>query len=323
MSRAVTTAAKTNAVVRPYSPADEEAILEIWNAALTADLIGAGIWRTKVLLDPNFVPDGCHVVEAQGRARGFLLSLTRQVPFFEDGLQPDEAWITAFGVQPEWRRQGFGGLLLGTALERLRRMGRKRITLSTYVPNYFTPGADVAAYGPGIAFLIERGFEEVSRPLSMRAELTGFAIPSEIVATQARLRAEGVEVRPLVPSDIVPVLDFVRSHFSADWRREAADVLADLFSGDPRQVSMLVAFRGGNVLGYAQHRAERFGPFGVDPALRGRGIGRALLAATLMEMRKKNFHVAWFLWTGDDAARLYAQCGFREARRFAVLSMRP
>ncbi|OLD33719.1 MAG: hypothetical protein AUI44_00265 [Chloroflexi bacterium 13_1_40CM_2_67_6] len=322
MSRTVTTATKTNAVVRPYSPADEEAIIEIWNAALAADPIGVGTWRTKVLLDPNFVPDGCHVVEAQGRARGFLLSLTRQVPFFEDGLQPGEAWITAFGVHPEWRHQGFGSRLLDTALDRFRRLSRTRVTLSTYVPNYFTPGADVAAYGPGIALLTKRGFEVVSRPLSMRVELTGFAVPSPIVATQARLHAEDVEVRPVVAADIVPVLDFVRSHFSADWRREAADVFADLFCGDPRQVSMLAAFRGGQVLGYAQHRAERFGPFGVDPALRGRGIGRVLLALTLVEMRKKNFHVAWFLWTGDDAARLYAQCGFREARRFAVLSIR-
>jgi ribosomal protein S18 acetylase RimI-like enzyme len=323
MSRATASLADTSAAVRAYTAADEEAILEIWNAALTADPIGVGTWRTKVLLDPNFAADGCHVVEAQGRARGFLLSLTRQVPFFEDGLQPNDAWITAFGVHPEWRRRGFGSLLLSAALERLRRLGRTKLTLSTYVPNYFTPGADVAAYGQGIAFLTERGFEVVSRPLSMRADLTGFAVPSEIAATQTRLHAEGVRVRTLVPSDIVPLLDFVKLHFSADWRREAADVLADLFSGDPRQVSMLAAFNGGQIVGYAQHRAERFGPFGVDPAQRGRGIGRTLLAATLMEMRKKNFHVAWFLWTGDDAARLYAQCAFREARRFAVLSIRP
>jgi mycothiol synthase len=40
---------------------------------------------------------------------------------------------------------------------------------------------------------------------------------------------------------------------------------------------------------------------------------------TLSEMLKKNFHAAWFLWTGDDAARLYSQVGFHEVRRFAVL----
>jgi GNAT superfamily N-acetyltransferase len=96
-------------------------------------------------------------------------------------------------------------------------------------------------------------------------------------------------------------------------------VLGDLFAGDPRPAGMLVALQQGSIIGYAQHRAERFGPFGVHPERRGQGIGRVLLAATLVEMLKKNFHAAWFLWTGDDAARLYAQCGFHEVRRFAVL----
>jgi GNAT superfamily N-acetyltransferase len=126
-------------------------------------------------------------------------------------------------------------------------------------------------------------------------------------------------VRPVVPTDIVPVLSFVQQHFSWDWHREASGVLLDLFAGDPRQVSMVVAVKDGEVLGYTQHRAERFGPFGVQPALRSRGIGRVLLVATLTEMLKKNYHAAWFLWTDEKAARLYAQCGFHEARRFAVL----
>jgi ribosomal protein S18 acetylase RimI-like enzyme len=306
-------------IVRPYQPEDEDAVLRTWNAALASDPIGVASWRQKVLLDPNFDPEGCLVAEAAGEARGFLLSLTRRVPFFNDGLQPDAAWITAFGVDPAWQGRGLGSALLGRALDRLRGLGRRTVSLSPYVPNYFTPGADLAAYGAGVAFLTRRGFAIQSRPLSMRAELTGFRAPPDVLAAAARLAAEGVVVRPVAPTDIVPVLGFVQRHFSWDWHREASGVLLDLFAGDPRQVSMVVAVRGGEVLGYAEHRAERFGPFGVDPALRSRGIGRALLAATLGEMLKKNYHAAWFLWTDDNAARLYAQCGFREVRRFAVL----
>lgn len=306
-------------IVRPYRPDDEAAVVQVWNAALSSDPISAATWRVKVLLDPNFDPAGCLIGEVGGTVRGFLLSLTRRVPFFNDGLEPQAAWITAFGVDPDWQGRGIGSALLDAALERLRRLGRTTVTVSPYVPNYFTPGADAVAYERGIAFLIRRGFTVVARPLSMRAELTGFHIPVPIVATAARLQAEGVVIRPAVPSDIVPLLDLVRDHFSWDWHREASGVLGDLFAGDPRQVSMLVAVQDGTVLGYAEHRAERFGPFGVRPDLRGRGIGRVLLAATLVEMLKKNYHAAWFLWTGDDAARLYAQCGFHEVRRFAVL----
>jgi hypothetical protein len=36
-------------------------------------------------------------------------------------------------------------------------------------------------------------------------------------------------------------------------------------------------------------------------------------------MLKSGYHAAWFLWTSDNAARLYAQCGFQEVRRFAVM----
>jgi GNAT superfamily N-acetyltransferase len=154
----------------------------------------------------------------------------------------------------------------------------------------------------------------------MRAELTGFRTPDPVAETAARLRSEGFTIRVAEAADIMPVLDFVRQHFSADWYREASDILADLFAGDPRQVSLLLAeAQAGEVVGYAQHRAERFGPFGVNPSLRSRGIGRVLLAATLGEMLKKGYHAAWFLWTSDNAARLYAQCGFHEVRRFAVM----
>ncbi len=306
-------------IVRAYQPGDEAAVIDVWNAALVSDPINTATWRSKVLLDPNFDPAGCFVAEVEGQVRAFLLSLTRQVPFFDDGLQPELAWITAFGVAPAWQGRGLGRALLHAALDGLRGLGCKSVMLSPYVPNYFTPGADVAAYARGIEFLLRHGFEVVSRPLSMRAELTGFHVPPHVAQTAGRLRDRAITIRPAEPLDIVPVLAFIRQHFTWDWHREASGVLGDLFVGDPRLAGMLVAVQHGRIIGYAQHRAERFGPFGVHPEGRNQGIGRVLLATTLIEMLKKNYHAAWFLWTSDDAARLYAQCGFHEVRRFAVL----
>jgi ribosomal protein S18 acetylase RimI-like enzyme len=306
-------------VIRNYRPDDETAVLAVWNAALFADPVNATTWRAKVLLDPNFDREGCLVAEIDGTVRGFLLSLVRRVPFFGDGYEPEKAWITAFGVAPNWEGQGIGSALLDQALERLRSLGRTSVALSPYVPNYFTPGADAKAYARGIEFLTKRGFEVIEQPISMRAELTGFRIPAEIAERAAELREEGIDIRPATPADIVPVLDFIPRHFTWDWHREASGVFNDLFAGDPRTVGMMVAMQDGGVLGYAEHRGERFGPFGVHTGLRSRGIGRVLLALTLSEMLKKNYHAAWFLWTGDDAARLYSQVGFHEVRRFAVL----
>lgn len=53
--------------------------------------------------------------------------------------------------------------------------------------------------------------------------------------------------------------------------------------------------------------------------MRSKGIGRVLLFKCLAEMASRSTHCAWFLWTSEDAARLYAQAGFEKARQFAVL----
>jgi ribosomal protein S18 acetylase RimI-like enzyme len=57
----------------------------------------------------------------------------------------------------------------------------------------------------------------------------------------------------------------------------------------------------------------------VAEAFQNRGIGTVLLARALRSMAGQGTHNAWVLWTGDQAARLYARFGFRESRRFAVL----
>ena len=87
-------------VIRGYRPDDEVGVLAVWNSALFADPISATTWRAKVLLDPNFDREGCLIAEVDGEVRGFLRSLVRRVPFFGLGYEPEQAWITAFGVAP-------------------------------------------------------------------------------------------------------------------------------------------------------------------------------------------------------------------------------
>ncbi len=150
------------------------------------------------------------------------------------------------------------------------------LSCSPYVPNYFTPGPDVSAYAVGVDLLQKRGFTEIERPISMRAELTGYREDATIAERRKALEADGVEIRPVTPLDIVPLLEFIRANFSADWHREASGVLNDLYNGDGRTVGMVIARKGETVLGYAEHRNERYGPFGVREDQRGNGIGRVL-----------------------------------------------
>ncbi|HEX9018753.1 MAG TPA: GNAT family N-acetyltransferase [Anaerolineaceae bacterium] len=310
---------ETSFTIRAYHGCEEAALLELWNAAMTHDRITPVIFRTKVLLDLNFNPDGLLVAESAGRLVGFLLSLSRQVPQFLDGLQPDQAWITAFGVHPAFRGHGIGTALFDHTLTRLARMGKKEVAISPYTPNYFVPGIDIAAYPETIVFLEKHGWQITSEPISMRVETTGFQVPEDIKAREAALAADGYAVRPVTPADLPELMTFIQRCFSWDWVRHAQDYLLELFGAGSDQVCFLIATHNGRIVGYCQQRRERFGPFGVDPSLRSRGLGRVLLTHCLAEMLAKGFHAAWFLWTGRDAARLYSLAGFKEVRQFAVM----
>jgi mycothiol synthase len=307
--------------IRPYQGTDEAELLNVWNVAMTHDRLSADLFRTKVLLDPNFQPDNLPVAVVDNRVVGFVLALTRQVPLFLQGLEPDKAWITAFGVQPDCRQEGIGTALFEYIFERLKAQESKTLDVSPYVPNYFVPGVDVNAYPGTIPFMEKTlGFKTLYHAISMGADLTGFQIPPELVELERRREQEdGVTIRPVTPADLPELMPFIVRHFGWDWYRHAQDYLLEYFGDSPNQICFLVARRQGEIVGFCQQRRERFGPFGVNPQYRNLGIGRLLLFRCLATMSARHVFYAYFLWTGEDAARLYSLAGFKRRREFAIL----
>ncbi|GIL08738.1 MAG: hypothetical protein BroJett033_2490 [Chloroflexota bacterium] len=306
--------------IRPYRGTDEPELLDVWRAAMFADALSAHLFRTKVLLDPNFLPQRLPVAVVDGRVVGFVLALTRQVPLFLQGLEPEKAWITAFGVHPDYQRRGIGAALFAHVREQLRADGRQTIDIAPYVPNYFVPGVDINAYPGTLAFLEQVGFKARYNAISMGADLSGFQIPAEIAALERRREQEdGVTILPVTPADLPELMPFIVQHFGWDWFRHAQDYLLELFGGaNTEQICFLVARKQGEIIGYCQQKLERFGPFGVNPAYRNLGVGRLLLFRCLAAMSARHTYFAYFLWTGEDAARLYSLAGFRRRREFAV-----
>ena len=307
--------------IRAYQGSDEADLVALWRAALSHDAISTELFRRQVLLDSNFRAENLPVAVIEGTLVGFALGLTRQVPLFLQGLEPDQAWITAFGVHPDHRRRGVGTALFEHLLERFRSEGRAQVAISPYVPNYFTPGVDDEAYPETVAWLERRlGFTTRYQAISMGTDLTSFRIPEQILELERRLRDQGVTVQPVASADLPELMPFIVEHFGWDWYRHARDYLLELFGSNPQQVCFLVARRNGAVVGYCQQRLERFGPFGVSPEHRNLGIGRLLLFNCLAEMSARHNYYAYFLWTDENAARLYALAGFRRRRTFAVMS---
>lgn len=100
------------------------------------------------------------------------------------------------------------------------------------------------------------------------------------------LREQGILVRRANPFEITPVLEFVEQEFSINW----ADEISVGFANKP--VSVFVALAEKSLIGFAAYECTRrnfFGPTGVIDALRGRGIGKALLLEGLWGLREMGY----------------------------------
>lgn len=328
---------------RPYRGGDEKALVALWNRCLPADPISDRVFLEKVLCDANFDPEGLIVAEDPAHPSeltGFVLTLVRRLPLWGDDLEPENAWVTAFGVDPQWRRQGIGRRLLRLAEDFARARGRKTLYFASYAPNYFVPGLDAALYPEGAAFLQSLGFSTVYPCAAMDRSLVGYALPPEVASLRAQREKEGYRFGPLTVDRVAETIRFANEAFNPDWGRAIREAILRgvplhqiLIATDCRPNAVADQERNaagqpqhGRVVGFAMYGAydgvgERFGPFGVAETQRGLGLGKILLHLTMHEMRARGLHSSWFLWTGEDspAGHLYLSAGYHITRRFNVL----
>lgn len=101
-----------------------------------------------------------------------------------------------------------------------------------------------------------------------------------------RITSGGVILRRAQPFEITPVRSFVETNFSAAW----ADEISVGFANKP--VSIYIAILGTRIVGFAAYECTSksfFGPTGVAEIVRGRGIGMAMLIASLWGLRELGY----------------------------------
>ena len=136
-----------------------------------------------------------------------------------------------------------------------------------------------------------------------------YALP-DAAAAVARAASRGVVIRRPEPWERDTVVDWVRAQFTPGWAGECERAFA---STPP---ACFIAVRKAAVVGFACHDCVRrnfFGPAGVDGALRGRGVGKALTLTTLAAMRDAGY--AYAIIGGVGPAAFYAKVA--GARRIA------
>jgi hypothetical protein len=99
----------------------------------------------------------------------------------------------------------------------------------------------------------------------------------------------GITIRKPIGPEKHYAMDWVRENFSDIWASET-DMA---FSNSP--VSCFIAQKPKEMIGFACYDATGlgfFGPFGVAEHCRGKGTGKALLLACLLDMRMKGYGYA-------------------------------
>lgn len=100
---------------------------------------------------------------------------------------------------------------------------------------------------------------------------------------------EGVTIRRSLPPEHRIITDWISTEFSPAWAAEA------LVAMSSHPISCYIAVEDNALLGFACADATAkgfFGPTGVARSERGRGIGEALLFATLYGMREQGYAYA-------------------------------
>ena len=127
-----------------------------------------------------------------------------------------------------------------------------------------------------------------------------------VEALIAKLRTRDIVVRRAYPFEISQVRAFAERHFSVGW----ADEISVGFARQPVSVFIAIDQSGekGRIVGFAAYECtarDYFGPTGVVEPHRKRGIGKALLLASLHGLRELGY--AYAIIGGAGPVEYYAK----------------
>jgi predicted N-acetyltransferase YhbS len=128
-----------------------------------------------------------------------------------------------------------------------------------------------------------------------------YALPS-LEEALAAVAANGIVVKRAIAPERNAVVDWVGTNFGS-----SVSEVEIAFAQVP--ATCFVALHEGRVVGFACYDVTArnfFGPEGVDPSMRGKGIGRALLLSALHAQRTAGY--AYAIVGGVGPAAFYEKC---------------
>jgi mycothiol synthase len=236
--------------------------------------------------DPRVV-----VAESGGETLGLSVSTSRT--------------LRILAVRRDRRGQGVGRALLRQAEQQARSEGHRRLLIGAEAGNYFTPGVSDDDQ-VSCRFFAREGYGQEDHSVDLRVDLSTASAPDNGTVQRA------------AAGDRRQILEFVTREFAASWAFEIERTL----DADPP--TLFMATSEGRLAGFAAIEANNrglgsFGPEGVIPAARGKGIGRELLLHCLSDLRRLGYREGIVPWV--SSIDFYQRsCGAEVAHRFTIYS---
>lgn len=283
--------------IRAFALGDAAAVLRLWEASLGARYpLRADVLELSLAADPTTVVRAA-VAELDGRIDGFVFAGACAAEPSELEALRGRLWLQAVVVAPDRRRHGLGRALVSRAVESGRTVTATEVRAGGGL-HYLWPGVpdDLPDAGP---FLEALGFGfDPNEAYDLRGDVRSLALDE---TTERVLAGEDLVVVPATSADRDALLAFILAEFGGEWWHDIRYFLDR--GGDPADILLLID-TGRIIHGFARiHTAASrppgwpmfwrggapdaggLGPIGVAEALRGRGLGRALLVSALDRLR--------------------------------------
>jgi ribosomal protein S18 acetylase RimI-like enzyme len=312
-----------------YSHATHEDVTQIvalWNATFGEQWpLTERLFLQTVEGDPFYEAEGTWLARDGEQVVGYVLTKSMKTAGPEMGRFQGRGGIGALLVHPEYQRRCIGTELLRRAEEYLT-ANNSPLTL-LYYPHHILPGVPDECTAAR-AFFEKHGYTNWRECVDLMRDLRDFELPKKVL--RALEQNPTVEIRPARADESAPIIDFVKREFPGGWTYSTKSHFAR--GGKPSDI--IIAVENDEVIGFC-HTAdfnsnwllpstywfpllgEKFGglgPVGLANDHRKRGLGLALTAMAVDNLKKRGVEKMAIDWTNLIA--FYEQLGFEVWKRY-------